>query len=65
MIRNKNLLTPKVIEAKYTFPPLDIDCRSCFNYSLNVSGLLDTGSSVNVLPYDMGLALGAILENQS
>jgi hypothetical protein len=32
--------------------------------SLNVSGLLDTGSSVNVLPYEMGLALGAVWENQ-
>jgi len=28
--------------------------------SLNVSGLLDTGSSVNVLPYEMGLMLGAV-----
>lgn len=34
------------------------------NQSLNVSGLLDTGSSVNVLPYEMGLALGAVWENQ-
>jgi hypothetical protein len=32
--------------------------------SLNVSGLLDTGSSVNVLPYDMGLKLGANWERQ-
>ncbi|WP_152540390.1 hypothetical protein [Aphanizomenon flos-aquae] len=31
---------------------------------MNVSGLLDTGSSVNVLPYEMGLALGAVWENQ-
>ncbi|GAB4186377.1 MAG: hypothetical protein Fur006_25600 [Coleofasciculaceae cyanobacterium] len=34
------------------------------NQSLNVSGLLDTGSSVNVLPYEMGLRLGAIWERQ-
>ncbi|WP_199308429.1 hypothetical protein [Aphanizomenon flos-aquae] len=34
------------------------------NQSLNVSGLLDTGSSVNVLPYEMGLALGAVWEHQ-
>jgi hypothetical protein len=34
------------------------------NQSLSVSGLLDTGSSVNVLPYEMGLALGAAWENQ-
>lgn len=32
--------------------------------SLRVSGLLDTGSSVNVLPYDMGLRLGAVWERQ-
>ncbi|MGL5034080.1 MAG: hypothetical protein ACRC6M_09805, partial [Microcystaceae cyanobacterium] len=32
--------------------------------SLSVSGLLDSGSSVNVLPYEMGLALGVIWENQ-
>ncbi len=28
------------------------------NYSLNTLGLLDTGASVNVLPYKMGLELG-------
>jgi hypothetical protein len=30
------------------------------NQSLSVSGLLDTGSSVNVLPYEIGLRLGAV-----
>lgn len=30
----------------------------------NTSGLLDTGSSLNVLPYDIGLALGAVWEEQ-
>ena len=34
------------------------------NQSLRVSGLLDTGSSVNVLPYEMGLRLGAVWERQ-
>ena len=34
------------------------------NQSLSVSGLLDTGSSVNVLPYAMGLRLGAVWERQ-
>lgn len=34
------------------------------NQSLSVSGLLDTGSSVNVLPYEMGLRLGAVWERQ-
>ena len=35
------------------------------NRSLNVSGLLDTGASVNVLPYEVGLRLGAIWEHQT
>ena len=34
------------------------------NQSLRVSGLLDTGSSVNVLPYEIGLRLGAVWERQ-
>ncbi|MUG91197.1 hypothetical protein F7734_01260 [Scytonema sp. UIC 10036] len=34
------------------------------NQSLSVSGLLDTGSSVNVLPYEIGLRLGAVWERQ-
>jgi len=34
------------------------------NQSLQVSGLLDTGSSVNVLPYEIGLRLGAVWERQ-
>ena len=28
--------------------------------SLSLSGLLDTGSAVNVLPYEVGLQLGAV-----
>jgi hypothetical protein len=34
------------------------------NRSLSVLGLLDTGSSVNVLPYEIGLRLGAVWERQ-
>ena len=34
------------------------------NQSLSVSGLLDTESSVNVLPYEIGLRLGAVWERQ-
>ena len=30
------------------------------NTSLEVMGLLDTGASVNVLPYQIGIELGAI-----
>ncbi len=35
------------------------------NRSLDVMGLLDTGASVNVLPYQIGLQLGAIWSNQN
>ena len=31
--------------------------------SLEGTALLDTGASVNVLPYEIGLQLGAIWEN--
>ncbi|MEH2252083.1 hypothetical protein [Nostoc sp.] len=34
------------------------------NRSVSVSGLLDTGSSVNVLPYEIRLRLGAVWEDQ-
>lgn len=34
------------------------------NQSLSVSALLDTGSSVNVLPYEIGLRLGVVWERQ-
>lgn len=34
------------------------------NQTLSASGLLDTGSSVNVLPHEMGLRLGAVWERQ-
>lgn len=33
--------------------------------SLNTEGLLDTGASVNVLPYELGLRLGLIWENET
>ena len=33
--------------------------------SISVSGLLDTGATVNVLPYEIGLQLGAIWEQQT
>jgi hypothetical protein len=35
------------------------------NKALEVMALLDTGASVNVLPYDVGVQLGAIWENQT
>lgn len=33
--------------------------------SLNTEGLLDTGASVNVLPYELGMQLGLIWENET
>lgn len=47
-----------------TFPYLPLTL-SYQNQSCKVSGLLDTGSSVNVLPYEIGLRLGAIWERQT
>ncbi|BDA68520.1 hypothetical protein CAL7716_026860 [Calothrix sp. PCC 7716] len=35
------------------------------NRSVQAMGLLDTGASVNVLPYDIGLQLGAVWEEQT
>jgi hypothetical protein len=35
------------------------------NKSLEVMALLDTGASVNVLPYQIGLELGAVWEKQT
>lgn len=35
------------------------------NASVQVMALLDTGASVNVLPYDIGLQLGAVWEEQT
>jgi len=37
--------------------PLTLGSNS---HSLNVEGLLDTGASVNVLPYEIGMQLGLI-----
>ncbi len=34
------------------------------NESREAMGLLDTGADVNVLPYDLGIALGAVWEAQ-
>ena len=42
--------------------PLTLTYR---NSSIDVSGLLDTGASVNVLPYSVGIQLGAIWEEQT
>jgi hypothetical protein len=35
------------------------------NFSVSVNALLDSGSTVNLLPYEIGLELGAIWEEQT
>ncbi len=35
------------------------------DFSVSTNALLDTGSTVNLLPYDIGLQLGAIWEEQT
>jgi hypothetical protein len=35
------------------------------DFSISTNALLDTGSTVNLLPYDVGLQLGAIWEERS
>ena len=35
------------------------------NNSIEVMALLDTGASVNVIPYEIGIQLGAVWENQT
>ncbi|MDY6804880.1 MAG: retroviral-like aspartic protease [Cyanobacteriota bacterium] len=44
------------------FLPLTLIYR---DISVEVMGLLDTGASVNVLPYNVGLELGAVWEEQT
>jgi hypothetical protein len=43
-------------------PPLTLTYQG---YSLVVSGLLDTGATVNVLPYKIGEQLGAVWDRQT
>jgi len=42
--------------------PLTLRYENC---TLTASGLLDTGATVNVMPYQFGLQLGAVWERQS
>jgi hypothetical protein len=42
--------------------PLRLDLAA---QSVDATGLVDTGSSINVLPYSVGLHLGAVWENQT
>jgi len=47
--------------SRLPYMPITIQLQG---QSLSVSALLDTGSAVNVLPYEVGLQLGAIWERQ-
>jgi hypothetical protein len=58
------------VEARDVYGDLDVVPRLPLTLSyggkhLEVFGLLDTGASINVLPYSVGRDLGAIWENQT
>ncbi|GAB4282204.1 MAG: hypothetical protein Fur0025_11230 [Oscillatoriaceae cyanobacterium] len=50
------------VASTMPYMPLTLTYR---NTSLEVMGLLDTGASVNVLPYQIGVQLGAVWEEQT
>lgn len=43
------------------YVPITLSYRDIYLESM---GLLDTGATINVLPYDLGLQLGAVWDNQ-
>ncbi len=49
---------------RYVMPFLPLTL-SKGNFSLEVMALLDTGASVNVLPYEIGINLGAVWDEQT
>jgi hypothetical protein len=53
----------KSLEMASSLPYLPL-ALTYHNRSLATSGLLDTGATVNVLPYEIGVNLGAIWEEQ-
>lgn len=48
--------------ARLPYLPLDLMLGA---KSIHVEGLVDSGSTINVLPYDQGIQLGAIWEQQT
>jgi hypothetical protein len=54
----------KTLGAASSLPYLPLTL-SYQDRSLSVSGLLDTGATVNVLPYDIGIQLGAVWDQQT
>ncbi|MCY7336616.1 MAG: hypothetical protein LH613_10455 [Chamaesiphon sp.] len=59
---------PKTIEFPFSddeaLPTIPI-ILSHEGFSVSTNALLDSGSTVNLLPYDIGLQLGLIWENQT
>jgi hypothetical protein len=49
----------------YVAPILPLELRFKDNEPIQVHGLLDSGATVNVLPYNLGLRLGAIWDAQT
>lgn len=54
-------LSDKTLFEAMPYLPLTLELSG---NTKEVDGLLDTGSTVNVLPYKIGLEIGAIWENQ-
>jgi hypothetical protein len=64
----KRRLLPSTIEFPFSddeaLPTIPITLSHA-GFSVSANALLDTGSTVNLLPYDIGLQLGAIWEEQT
>jgi hypothetical protein len=52
----------RTLRERMPYLPLTLSLNG---QSLKAEGLLDTGASVNVLPYQLGLQLGLIWENET
>ena len=63
----RHLLVPSTIEFPFSndeaLPTIPITL-SHVGFSVSANALLDTGSTVNLLPYDIGLQLGVIWKDQ-
>lgn len=64
--------SPLLMSSTIEFPFFDDEALptvpitlSHAGFSVSTNALLDTGSTVNLLPYDIGLQLGAIWEEQT
>lgn len=64
----RHLLIPSTVELPFSedeeLPRIPITL-SYAGLSISVHALLDTGSTVNLLPYDLGLQLGVVWEEQT